>query len=59
MIDIRRVVNDLPEEPDNTAISMAYVLNANIHAVLRGNHPKNTHLCAFQRILIRRTSPCS
>jgi len=59
MIDIRSVFNDLPGEPDNTAISMAYILNANIHAVLRGNHPKITCLRAFQRTLIRRISPCS
>jgi len=59
MIDIRSVFNDLPGEPDNMAISMAYILNANIHAVLRGNHPKITCLRAFQRTLIRRISPCS
>jgi len=59
MIDIRAVFDDLPGEHDNTAISMAYVLNANIHAALRGTHPKKTCLRAIQRILIRRTSPCS
>jgi len=59
MIDIRHVFDDLPGEPDNTVISMAYILNANIHAALRGNQPKNTCLRAIQRILIRRTSPCS
>jgi hypothetical protein len=59
MIDFRAVFNELPGEPDKKAISIAYVLNVTIHAVLRGNQPKNTCLRAFQRTFIRRISPCS
>ena len=59
MINFRAIFNELPGEPDKKAISMAYVLNVTIQAVLRGDQPKNACLRAFQRTFIRRISPCS